>query len=215
MKFFAKKGGEIMAVQRTREDKDEKEKVILRLLEEGYNTAEIAQRLGYKDRDSVGKYMRRRGYEWDEKEETYLLPGGEKHNNKGEGGKNSLDYEHEISRNNRGIGKSEAENRGLSEEEVAKIIQYLPTLEKLHEEKETLGIILEENGDFAAKRLPRYLISGEEELQSFKLPDALCKLMSDYCKEFRISKKEIIVIALVEFFRKYGRKMEIDEILGG
>ena len=128
-----------------------------------------AQEQRYKDRDSVGKYMRKRGYEWDEKEETYLLPGGAKHNNKSESG-NSLEYEHEVSRNNKGTGKSEAENRGLSEEEVAKIIQYLPTLQKLHKEKETLGIILEENREFAAKTLTSYLISCEETLKFLSLP---------------------------------------------
>ena len=71
-----------MAAKRTREDKDQKEKVILRLLEEGHSTEEIAQRLGYKDRDSVGKYMRRRGYKWNEEEKTYQLPEEGKEGNK-------------------------------------------------------------------------------------------------------------------------------------
>ena len=88
-------------------------------------------------------------------------------------------------------------------------------MEKIHKEKETLDILLKENGNCEEKRLPRYLISGEESLKSLSLPDALCKLLDDYSKKFKVTKKEIVKIALIEFFRKYGREEEIDKILGG
>lgn len=42
-----------------------KEEKILKLLADDYNKHELAEVLGYKNMDSVGKYMRRRGYVWD------------------------------------------------------------------------------------------------------------------------------------------------------
>lgn len=46
---------------------------ILYLLDEGYSTSEIANKLGYKRSDQVSQYLRRSGYRWDKNEKKFTM----------------------------------------------------------------------------------------------------------------------------------------------
>jgi len=46
---------------------------ILYLLDEGYSTSEIANKLGYKRSDQVSQYLRRSGYRWDKNERKFTM----------------------------------------------------------------------------------------------------------------------------------------------
>lgn len=50
---------------------------IIQLFAEGKNAAEVARVLGYTSHQSVGQYMRRRGYQWDPRLRNYVKIGGD------------------------------------------------------------------------------------------------------------------------------------------
>lgn len=224
--FFRKEESLIISSSENKE-LDEKEKTILRLLEEGHNTKEIAQRLGYKDRDSVGKYMRRRGYSWNKEKEKYIKDVKSYNEcNKGKNEKSRLNDDNYCSKNDE-VRKVDIDSRRnnnnyakkLKKEEVFQLIQYLPTMKWIHDNKSKLKITIEnlENNSEQIKstnRLPRYLIEGSEIAKTINLPEPLHELLSDYCRKYKINQKEIFIIALIEFFRIYGPYEKTKEILG-
>ncbi len=52
--------------------KHDKTQIILQMFSEGYGCKEIAEKIGYKNSKQISCYMRRKGYRWDEKNNTYL-----------------------------------------------------------------------------------------------------------------------------------------------
>ena len=89
--------------------------------------------------------------------------------------------------------------------------RYLPFLEILYQHKEQLLPILTPNA--LDKVPPRISIGGEKRVKSIYLSNSLILLINEYCRKTGLTIREVVEVALVEYFSKYGFEREIDNLL--
>ena len=89
--------------------------------------------------------------------------------------------------------------------------RYLPFLEIMYQHKEQLLPILTPNA--LDKVPPRVSIGGQKRIKSVYLSNSLILLLDEYRTQKGLTIREIVEVALVEYFSKYGYEKEIDHIL--
>lgn len=70
----------------------------------------------------------------------------------------------------------------------------------------------EEIGEEASE-IPRYIINGSYGTKAVRMNSVLDHMITAFSKETYISQREIVEIAIVEFFLKYGKPGLIQEFL--
>lgn len=101
--------------------------------------------------------------------------------------------------------KSKESSVGLMELEP-----YLPILQMLLQNKDRLVTLLMPQSEGT---LPRYAIPGKAGSQTIYFSDALIRLMKEYCDSKNVKQRDVLEIALTEFFRRYGFQREVDKLL--
>lgn len=89
--------------------------------------------------------------------------------------------------------------------------EYLPILEMIKEHKYRLKELLEDRPEVG--ELPRYIIPGRKINKAIYMSMELESLVVSYSKEKNVKQTEILEVALVEFFLKYGYEAEIKALL--
>ena len=92
-----------------------------------------------------------------------------------------------------------------------KFKMYLPFLEILYNHKEQLLPILAPNT--LDKVPPRISIGGQKRVKSVYIASSIILLIDEYCARTGLTIREVVEVALVEYFSKYGYEKEIDHIL--
>lgn len=63
-------------------------------------------------------------------------------------------------------------------------------------------------------QIPRYAVPGIPVTKSIYMKNQLAQLVTDFSKEKNIKQNDIVEAALIEYFKKYGYKSEVETLLG-
>lgn len=89
---------------------------------------------------------------------------------------------------------------------VAEILErILPLL------KDGQGVGYQPSGE--TQSIPRFQVKGMYGTKAMRMANVLDEMTRRFSKEKNISQREIIEVALIEFFQKYGKRDEIDDCL--
>jgi hypothetical protein len=159
---------------------------IISMFSKKLEARDIAKKLGYESHKTMAIYMKSRGYAWNAEIGNY-------------------ERDSSIS-----IGENEDINTEFQE---GSDDRHLDILELLDSKKEKLLELLNSysNDDMA---MPRYVIGGLCVTKSVHMVTGLDLLVREYSTEKNISQKDMFQIAMIEFFKKYGYKREVEALIG-
>lgn len=204
----------------------DKVEYIIQQIENGITREQLAEEFGNKDYKALDMYMRRRGYTWDAELGNYILrdskvKSNEFRNSKIQSGK----VAEIINLFRQGLdAKAVAEqlffpsHRALAEY-MAQQGYVWDIKEKNYVQK--VGLDIENDTEVKeikepisqVEQVPRYLIPGITKNKNITMSHLLDQLLTDYSREKNIKQKEIVEVALIEFFTKYGYVHEVKALL--
>lgn len=146
---------------------------------------QIAIKNGFPNVEELSEYMKSQGYVWDSTMKNYTYD------------------ETSVQK-----AASSSSNLSINKEEGLENYQHL--LDYLLTKKERLFELLEieNNGT-----LPRYKFKGAKANKTLGIPTSVQTLLNDFSKEFNVTQRDIIEIALAEFFKKYGYEEQLNQVL--
>lgn len=153
--------------------------IISLFTEDGADPRDIAEQTGFISHNDMANYMKRKGYEWDVNKGNYV----------------KTDKEEEEEKE---IKKLSLEQEGL--EDI--LIEILKGVNDLKEGKIKRKNGKEEIGE--ASEIPRYFIPGFYGTKAVRMNHVLDNMITSFSEEKNMSQKEIVEVAIVEFFLKYG-----------
>lgn len=164
---------------------------IIEYFKEGHDPKTVATEFGFKNYKELATYMTQKGYEWDQETENYVRKSG------------IVSNEHIETESN--IEETPQNESVKSKVKDTKEIIYL--IKSLYEK---LNI---EINDPIVDRVPRYLVTGITKTKSVQMSHLLQQLIEDFSYEHNITQRQIMETAIIDFFRKYGYKNEMDALL--
>jgi hypothetical protein len=163
---------------------------IINAFNEGKDPKTVATEFGFKSHKDLADYMTKKGYEWNVNEGNYVRKSGV-----------IIDEE---STDKEAATTADNKKEQLNGNEKQEIIHLIKTL------YEKLNIKVE---DPIIDKVPRYLVKGIAKTKSVQMSHLLHQLLEDYSYEKNITQRQIIETALIDFFRRYGYKHEVDSLL--
>jgi hypothetical protein len=163
---------------------------IINAFNEGKDPKTVAIEFGFKSHKELAAYMAKKGYEWNVNEGNYVRKSG------------VIIDEDSADKETTKTGDNNKEQ--LNGNEKQEIIHLIKTL------YEKLNIKVE---DPIVDKVPRYLVKGIAKTKSVQMSHLLHQLLEDYSYEKNITQRQIIETAIIDFFRKYGYKHEVDALL--
>ena len=151
----------------------------------------VAQQLGFKDHKELAQYMAKRGYVWNGKEENYVRKVGIEKEDK------LKDVEALYNKNDDKKGKQQSKRPLGIDEDLLLLVNNL--YQKVNFDENPI-----------VDRVPRYIIKGIAKNKTVPISHLLHQLIESYGEERHISHREIIEVALIDFFRHYGYKYEVE-----
>lgn len=155
----------------------------------------IARLAGFRDHIEMAAYMKSKNYRWDSGRQNYVQTTA-------------------ISDDETTPPEPPANRTTIPAGTLASpsgMENLLPLLETLEKHKERLMELIlpeEEKGE-----IPRYIIPGVYVTKSVHMSSNIDRLVREFSRDKNISQREIFEVALVNFFRQYGYRREIDSIL--
>lgn len=198
---------------------------IIKNLAAGKTRDQLAEEFNHKDFRSLDMHMRRNGYCWDSQTQNYMrknslvanTPYRQEHIMNGkvgriielfaEGNDTKTVAEHLSFPSHRALGDYML-RKGYEWDPKTK--NYFPKTGVLHEAEAEIHTDLA----FSVTQIPRYLIGGIDKNKNLTMSHLLDQLLIDYARENNIRQKEIVQVALIEFFQKYGYAHEVKALLG-
>lgn len=162
--------------------------IIRQLSQSNANIRQVAIKQGFATVDEMGDYMRGQGYVWSSEQENY-------------------EYSESLStkQKNEQTAATQVPSKSADGlEDYQQLLAYL--LSKQYK----LFDLLETESDGT---LPRYKFRGAKANKTLGFPTSLMTLLSDYSKEFNVTQRVIIEVALAEFFKKYGYEEQLSSVL--
>ena len=170
--------------------------IISSFKEKDADPMDIALKAGFENHRQLSSYMDARGYVWSAGINNYIQ--------KPSIVENPEPYTQKESMPDNGDNRLPAQYPDLE--------KYIPFFDILAKHKERLlDLLLPES---APGTVPRYTVPGITRTKSFYMSDMLSRLLLEFSQNKNISQKEIIEAAVIEFFRKYSYKKQVDELLG-
>ncbi|WLR50668.1 hypothetical protein LC040_15585 [Bacillus tianshenii] len=168
---------------------------VIQRFEKEKDARKIAKELSFKTHRDMANYMAEKGYTWDSTKQNYVLETGYEPEPQ-----TTVEYE-PVTVDVNDVPSSE----GLNPE-------YLEILQFLQLKRDKLYEILLE-GEIA-RTFPNYIIPGKTFTKSIQITEGLDQLLKAYSEEKNVPQKNIVQVALVEFFNKYGYEHEIEALFG-
>lgn len=162
--------------------------VVRQLSQKHADIRQIATKSGFSSVEELGVYMKSQGYVWNSDVNNY-------------------DYDETIVQQ-----QAETSKKELSAESgtTAGLEIYQDLLDYLLNNKERLYELLDVEN---TGTLPRYKFKGAKANKTLGLPTSLQALLNDFSKEFNVTQRDIIEVALAEFFKKYGYEEQLNSVL--
>ena len=163
---------------------------------------DVANTVGFKDHRELAVYMRAKGYYWDDAIGNY-----------------NREETEEVE-----IGKDEVDSN-VSNDEIESNPRKVPPRSYAEEFDELLKFLLSNENVLknliqTAKKepelgqIPRYAVPGIPVTKSIYMKNNLAQLVTDFSKEKNVKQNDIVEAALIEYFKKYGYKKEVEALLG-
>ncbi|CAJ1001069.1 hypothetical protein [Brevibacillus aydinogluensis] len=162
--------------------------IIRQLSQSSANIRQVALKNGFATVDEMGDYMRGQGFVWDSEQENYT-------------------YSESLAKKQRDTQTAASQAFSKTPEDLE---DYKELLAYLLSRKDKLFALLETENEGT---LPRYKFRGSKANKTLAFPTSVLTLLSDFSKEFNVTQREIIEVALAEFFRKYGYEEQLNSVL--
>ncbi|MGG3803704.1 hypothetical protein [Metabacillus fastidiosus] len=163
--------------------------IIRQLSQKHANIKQIAVKSGFKTVDDMGTYMKGQGFVWNNELGNY-------------------EYDETLVQK-QAVTTAQLQPSSISFEANGSD-EYQNLLKYLLSKKERLLALLETESDGI---LPRYKFTGAKANKTLGLPTTVMTLLNDFSKEFNVTQRAIIEIALAEFFKKYGYEEQLNSVL--
>lgn len=166
--------------------------MIINLFDQGESDAkDIAKQAGFDSHMDMAAYMKQKGYKWSSERGNYVL------------------MSNDDKADTNGSHGQYGTNQTLAEllEKIVPIMQG--------GQGGSSGAANESDYAAKVKTLPRYAIKGKYGNKAMRMANVLDDLTILFSQERKITQREIMEIALIEFFKKYGYADQIEEILCG
>lgn len=166
--------------------------LIISLFDQGdLNVKDIAKQLGFETNKELSKFMKSKGYLWDPIERNYVV-----------GLTSDVAIEPSTTPTT-----SPSPNAAMND----LLKNLLPLLSGVKfnnpvSDKEQIEY-------YHSSDLPRYTVAGRYTTKGMRMAIAMDDLIRKYCLDRNLSQRELIEIALIEFFKKYGYSTEIEQCL--
>lgn len=160
----------------------------------------VARKLNFESHRKMAEYMKSKGYKWNHEKKNYEYVGSSEEVNKLDGRKTIK----EKACSNNSINTGEPQNNDNC---------YNELFEFLNQNKDRLTEILLEESVNSQTAMPRYIITGVNITKSVHMVCGLDQIIRDFSQEKNISQKEMFQVAMIEFFKKYGYKREIEALM--
>ena len=175
-------------------------KIILALSKNDGNLQETLKVTKFTTVPDLANYMTENCYKWDSKIKNYTQIASIKYVNEDE--ENKSDVIIPISKETRKDNTQNNEHDGIDNEYCLNFIK---------DNLEQLKLLLSIN-EVDPNGMPRYCVPGINITKSLYMVNSVSDLISRFSIERNISQKEMAEIAFIEFFRKYGYKVEINNM---
>ncbi|WP_240371383.1 hypothetical protein [Anoxybacteroides rupiense] len=187
--FEPREEGGTDAVEEARFVQTKAAQIVRQLSQKYADIRQVAIKNGFPSIEEMGDYMKSQGYVWNSDINNY-------------------EYDENMAQKQRlqpkkTQGKASGKVEGLPDE-------YRDLLAYLLDRKERLYELLEPQN---SGTLPRYKFKGAKANKTLGLPTSLQTLLNDFSKEFNVTQRDIIEVALAEFFKKYGYEEQLNSVL--
>jgi hypothetical protein len=169
---------------------------VLSLLKSGLNLKDISAQLKFHDHRELALFMKSKGYTWSDK--TFIFTGKTIIK---EGSVTDVSNE-TLTRS--GINKGD--NSMTINESTLEIMSFLEN------NKEALFELISTHSGEA--KIPRYTIRGVYTTKSVSMNYGMDQLIKEYSQEKNVSQKDVVEVALIDFFKKYGFNSEVSTLIG-
>lgn len=170
---------------------------VLSLLKSGLDIKEISVQLKFHDHRELALFMKGKGYTWGEKDQTFTFSG-----------KNIISEESNTSVPDNSLNESGIKKGAktmLVNESSSEVMLFLEN------NKEALFELISTHA--SAARIPRYTIRGVYTTKSVSMNYGMDQLIREYSQEKNVSQKDVVEVALIEFFKKYGFQNEVSTLI--
>ncbi|RNB90204.1 hypothetical protein EDM59_01805 [Brevibacillus nitrificans] len=174
--------------------------VISLFKKEGADAKTISKRLGFGDHRELAAYMKGKGYAWSAEKSNYVKQTGTQQDTEASSERSEAAPDNPVPSSNATM----VDLPGLS--------RFLPILEMLERNRDRLVDLLTPASETG--NIPRYVIPGVFVTKSVHMTNTLDQLVRDFSREKNMSQRDIFVVALIEFFRRYGYEREVETLLG-
>ncbi|WP_026393479.1 hypothetical protein [Acetobacterium malicum] len=181
--------------------------MIIRRFEEMGTDSEprsIAREFGFNDHRELAEYMESKQLFWDSNKNNYGVMFGDA---SVDSVAETVDLENKTFQP---MVKQQSKTGTLNDDSLMELEAYLPLLDILLQNKDRLITLLMPQSD---GMIPRYTLPGKFNTQSIYMSDMLIRLLKEYCESKNLKQRDVVDVALIEFFRRYGYQREVDKLL--
>lgn len=164
--------------------------IVRQLAHKKADIRQIAMKNGFRSVEEMGEYMKSQGYVWNSDANNY-------------------EYDENVAQK-QASPSQKAHIVSTATGKIEGLEAYQSLLDYLMNKKEQLYELLEvaQNGT-----LPRYKFKGAKANKTLGLPTSLQTLLNDFSKDFNVTQRDIIEVALAEFFKKYGYEEQLNSVI--
>lgn len=155
-------------------------------------------KLGFKDMEKLGSYMKSKGYQWNTKENNYKKQPQSITQSRKESVEDLL---------------QPSSTEKIHVDDQTDIAPFMSLLNLLKHNEERLTELLIPYGKGGS--IPRYTIAGVAQTKTVQMINTLGNLVSEFAKENNMTQRDLFEVALIDFFRKYGYEKEVVQLLNG
>lgn len=175
------------------------------LFQKHIDPKEVAIKVGFTDHNELAAFMKEHGYIWSGEEENYVLETEEatvEEKEEQERLKNSSE-ENEKKR-------AALQKNALMKKKIDKMDKYIPVIDLLYKNQENITALLEK--EMGEEQLPRYVLKGDDKNKNIYMNRLLANLLEEFSSEKKISQRDVVEGALIEYFRRYAYE-QVNELL--
>jgi ribosomal protein S8 len=190
----------IQAVKPAIENPTGKVSSIISMFNNGMDAREITKKLKFHSQQSMADYMKTNGYIWNCENGNYE--------------KFAQEIKEAMNVKNKEKTELHITEGVISEKELSE--PYVDLLKLLYENKDKLNELLNINDESTkgiVKTIPRYILPGVSIDKCVKISTSLDKLIKDFSEERKIHQRDIVEVALIDFFKKYDYADESRAVL--
>lgn len=166
--------------------------LIISLFDQGESDPkDIARQAGIDSYKEMANYMKKKGYEWDVAKGNYVKMSKDK-----------------LQANQTDGNLAQLSSNAAVAEALQNIIPFLKNIQNMENPQVQSQVNIEE-----AQNIPRYKVKGQYTTKGMRMAIAIDELTRRYSLERNISQREILEVALIEFFKRYGYRDEIENYL--